>query len=928
MPLFFTILALYSTSLWAQNPSYTIHVSGHVHDEFGAPIVGATVAIFTDSTGGLMYYHEVTTDATGYYEDTFEVSASLSQGTVFVALWDCPLDPSGNQNLSLLSWSVNHTMLTADFICPQTSPCSVMIHYQPDSTGMVATLTAVATGIAPLHYLWSNGQINPTTSVSGPGTWCVTVTDSVDCVATDCYTIPDSSTCGVVVEILSDHLAATAWGAAPITYTWSDGSMGHSLMPDSTGTYCLTITDTDGCSADTCVWFEISNNDTCNAEVTITVAQAGTWLAVQETGTHPPITYLWSTGSTNPHIPIDPAINSYCVTITDAMGCSASDCINLDSTECSATITSMPHNGTITAIPTGIAPFTFLWSTGEITEAISPTQAGTYCVTITDAVGCTATACHQIDTLPECQVHIADSTSTTGLLWAWAEGGTHPYSFKWISPAGQTHLGASVWPDTSGTWCVVMIDSLGCTDSACLEVELTPMSCADMSVHVADSTSAGQPYFAWIEGGTPPYSIHWISPVGTVYTGPHLWPDTPGIWHVIATDVFGCVDTTAFEVDMECGVHISVVQHQGALWLKAIPWGTHPFSYVWSTGDTTQSIPFSPQITVSVTITDASGCSSTAHITTTTPQIDFNISGWVYSADSISPWPLPITGIAELWQVNSTTMPPTLVDTTALGWALNAPFYDFGTHAQGHYLVRIIPADTAFLPTYYFSALEWQDAIDIVLPTYGPAISYDVMLVAQVPLTGPGQISGLAQTDDGWQDHGEPEASNPLTGLTILLYDHNGLPLQWRPTEADGTFHFTNLPWGTYELVLERTGYDQVRQWVTLSPDHPQVQVVFTISEDGATVTGTSQIQQDASTLQLQLVPNPTTTDTYLKLHSELATDIYLRLYDSTGQLLWQNEADAATTTWRIPTAHLPKGIYLIQVVSDRGMRTLRLAKQ
>jgi hypothetical protein len=52
---------------------------------------------------------------------------------------------------------------------------------------------------------------------------------------------------------------------------------------------------------------------------------------------------------------------------------------------------------TLTANPTGgSGPYTYLWSTGAISQAISVTTSGTYTVTVTDSNGCTAQASQAI----------------------------------------------------------------------------------------------------------------------------------------------------------------------------------------------------------------------------------------------------------------------------------------------------------------------------------------------------------------------------------------------------------------------------------------------------------------------------------------------------------------------------------------------------
>ena len=121
------------------------------------------------------------------------------------------------------------------------------------------------------------------------------------------------------------------------------------------------------------------------------------------------ITYAWNNGATTQSTIVTQS-GTYCVTITDATGCTDSDCIEITvgSTDSCGVSISPTAIGGIGAWAQGIAPFTYSWNTGDTTELIFPTQDGTYCVTVVDAEGCTAIACYdyynQIDTI--CSVYI------------------------------------------------------------------------------------------------------------------------------------------------------------------------------------------------------------------------------------------------------------------------------------------------------------------------------------------------------------------------------------------------------------------------------------------------------------------------------------------------------------------------------------------
>ena len=103
-------------------------------------------------------------------------------------------------------------------------------------------------------------------------------------------------------------------------------------------------------------------------------------------------TYNWSNGQTSALIDSLPN-GTYTVIVSD--GCAidtASFVISINPTQVSAQIINsmapMAPTGSINLTVSGLAPFTYLWSNGAITEDITSLVPGNYTVTITNANGC------------------------------------------------------------------------------------------------------------------------------------------------------------------------------------------------------------------------------------------------------------------------------------------------------------------------------------------------------------------------------------------------------------------------------------------------------------------------------------------------------------------------------------------------------------
>ena len=148
----------------------------------------------------------------------------------------------------------------------------VIIVSQPSSIAVLATstqsscsindgtATAVITGgFPPYTYSWSpGGQTNATATGLGAGIYTSTVTDSAGCSST--ATVAVTSSGGPTVNVSLD-VTITAGSTTTLiasgggNYAWSNGETAAAIAvsPTATTIYCVTVTDTTGCSDTACV---------------------------------------------------------------------------------------------------------------------------------------------------------------------------------------------------------------------------------------------------------------------------------------------------------------------------------------------------------------------------------------------------------------------------------------------------------------------------------------------------------------------------------------------------------------------------------------------------------------------------------------------------------------------------------------------------
>jgi gliding motility-associated-like protein len=438
-----------------------------------------------------------------------------------------------------LAASISNLELGEEVPFPITSDtlqvCRKEIFANQDSTICSGSSVSLYANCDDCTYMWSTGATTDTIVVDMIGTYTLEITDTSDCVTKDTihifnYPLQPIGVSGdslICVGSTTDLIATADFNH----YAWSNGMNGQSINTGA-GTYALTATNTQGCTATTqFVVNEIFKNIFTNQDSTICSGSSMLLYADCDN-----CTYMWSTGATTDTIVVD-MIGMYALKTTDTLNCVTKDTIHIfnyplqpigvsgDSLICAASTTKL-------SATTGFDHYA--WSNGMNGQSINA-GAGTYSLTATNTQGCTATTQFVVDEIFKNIFTNQDSTICSGgsmLLYTDCDNCTYMWS------TGATT--DTIVVDMIGTYTLEITDTSDCVTKDTIHIFNYPLQAIKVSgdsLICAGSTTdliavADFSHYAWSNGMTE----------NTINAG-------AGTYSLTATNAKGCTATTQFIVN-------------------------------------------------------------------------------------------------------------------------------------------------------------------------------------------------------------------------------------------------------------------------------------------------------------------------------------------------------------------------------------------
>jgi PKD-like domain len=725
--------------------------------------------------------------------------------------------------------------------------------------GGSVTLTAPSA----TSYLWSNGATTQSIVANTSGNYSVTITNANGCSSTSAATAvtvhaapatPAITPSGPTTFCEGGNVTLSA--PAGYSYLWSNDATTQSVTVDQSGSYSVTITDGNGCSA-TSEPAVVTVNPlpvaAIEANGPLAFCEGGSVTLTASNGA----SHLWSNGATTPSITVA-AAGDYSVTVTNEHGCSTTsaattvtvhDALGIAWINIPQVCNGAEASAQAQAYRNGqyVDDVTYVWSIegGTITRNeghrvyfISTSDSVTLAATGTDANGCSATRSQTAFVPPPVTATITPSGPTT-----FCTGGsvtlTAPEGYGYyIWSNGQEGFSLrSIVVSEPGEYRVTVSDFHNCSATS------EPVTVTVNPLPEPVITAAGPTTFC--QGG----NVTLTASEGASYlwsngaTTQSITVGTSGDYSVTVTNAEGCSATSDATTVTVNALPEPEITASGATTFcqggNVTLTASAATSYLWSNGATTQSITVSAGGNYSVTVTNAEGCSATSDATTVTvnalPEAQITPSGPTAFCQGGNVTLTASAGAGYLWSNGATTQSITVsasgdysvTVTNAAGCSATSAHVDVTVHAnpaapvitpsgpttfcQGGSVTLTAPASAGYL---------WSNGATTQSITVSASGNYSVAVTNEngcSAASAPAAVSVNAATAITQQPQSRVIPKNTATTLSVTATGTGALTYQWfRGTSGNtsnpisgataSSYTTPKLSRGTYTYWVRVTG--------------------------------------------------------------------------------------------------------------------------
>ncbi len=646
-----------TTTLSGLAPGTTVTVLVRGNNGLGtACSAGAPVTISCSTLNCLLSTTNIRQNVLCFGQSTGSIDLTPANGTApYTYAWS-----NGATSQDLASLAAGTYRVTVSDVSGCSSTSSITITQPSKALGLSANIVNtscfggnngcagidVEYGTGNYTYNWSNIGVS-SDSICGlaAGTYFVTVSDavapSVFCTAIDTVVITQPAALSASALNTNASCNGSNNGSVNLTiagtgytFNWSNGATTEDISGLAVGTYNVTATSSAGCTATASATVTQPSAITSNTLTTTdATCSAGGTIDINASGGTGTLNYAWSNGANTQDVS-GLSAGAYTVTISDANGCSTTNgpiaIAAIGTPSASVTVANIAcnggSNGSINLSVSGGTPnYSYSWSNGATSQDINGLAAGTYAVTVTDNLGCTATQTNLVVTQPTAvtvsntSTNVSCNGGTNGTIPVTVSGGTSPYSYIWSNGTTTEDLNNIA----AGSFSLTVTDANGCIRNLgpINITQPTALAISNVSTTIANCGQPDGTITLSVNGGTGAYTYSWSNGASA--------EDLTGLaaanYTITVSDANGCqtsqniavagsgdISVTLTAVDEACGQ-----PNSGALDLT-VSGGNLPLTYAWSNGVTTEDIAAASAGTYNVTVTDSDGCTVTDAATVNT----------------------------------------------------------------------------------------------------------------------------------------------------------------------------------------------------------------------------------------------------------------------------------------------------------------------
>ena len=295
--------------------------------------------------------------------------------------------------------------------------------------------------------------------------------------------------------------------------------------------------------------------------------------------------------------------------------------------------------------------------------------------------------------------------------------------------------------------------------------------------------------------------------------------------------------------------------------------------------------------------------------------LDIELNGYYFLAGRVFAGENPIeTGFAYAYKMVEGEVVDIYADMVGeLGW------YEFSGLASAQYITKAEPAPGSvyygdYLPTYYGDVLHWEEAsvINLVQGTDDAAIH--LVAVTAAP-SGPGSIKGSIENGE------------KAEGIPVIMQTSGGTVVMTN-TLADGTFSFTDLAYGTYQVYAEIAGKSVYPHTFTLDETNPAAAgIKMVILENSIVFLGIT----DSEIFENEplVFPNPVSKSVFLNINLKKPALVEISIVDTYGRIVSEEQHQiSGHRNIAVDVNKLSKGLYYVRCVASGDVIMKKFVKE